>query len=268
MSDRAKNPKAEIAAGNPWYTENQLEAALGTEGGRRAAAARWRLLEKIITGWLSAVADGNREFRVLDAGCGDGLDLNVLGRIFESAGRAATLYGCDYNPLRIEKIGANPAVRGVFMASLAEAPIAGASFDVILCNHVIEHIDDPGPALSELGRMLRPGGLLMVGVPNEGCLMAQLRNNLLQRSILRTTDHVHFFTARTLKAAVLRAGLKVDRVEAYGFFSPHLRLHNLLWATGLGRAVVGLLGAIFPGQAADVVCVIEPEKAESGGHAG
>ena len=53
-------------------------------------------------------------------------------------------------------------------------------FEVIILNHVLEHIDDDVFVLENLKRLLRPGGRLVVGVPNEGCLLATLRNYVLE----------------------------------------------------------------------------------------
>jgi len=66
--------------------------------------------------------------------------------------------------------------------------------------------------------VLRPGGLLIVGTPNEGCLMGRTRNRWIQPSIGRTTDHVHFFTDRTLAQALHDAGLRIVKIERETFF--------------------------------------------------
>ena len=56
-------------------------------------------------------------------------------------------------------------------------------FDIILCNHVSEHIPNVNKALSELKRILKPKGILILNVPNEGCLMANLRNKIFQKNV-------------------------------------------------------------------------------------
>jgi SAM-dependent methyltransferase len=55
---------------------------------------------------------------------------------------------------------------------LTRAPFADASFDFVLCCHVLEHIRDEGGALRELRRMLRPGGLGVLQVPWDPALAA------------------------------------------------------------------------------------------------
>ncbi|MEM9143870.1 MAG: methyltransferase domain-containing protein [Bacteroidota bacterium] len=52
-------------------------------------------------------------------------------------------------------------------ADICDLPFADASFDVILCNHVLEHIPDDTKALQELYRVLRPGGWGIFQVPQD-----------------------------------------------------------------------------------------------------
>ena len=58
--------------------------------------------------------------------------------------------------------------RGVeaVVATLESAPFAPQSFDVVLMNHSLEHVTDPRRDLARVFRLLRPGGLLLVAVPN------------------------------------------------------------------------------------------------------
>lgn len=141
------------------------------------------------------------------------------------------------------------------MASVTALPFATGAFDVVLCNHVIEHVPGPGAVVTELARVLRPGGLAIIGVPNEGCAMAWLRNHVLQRSVLKTTDHVNFFTRGSLLRLLGRAPLVVEDVRAGGLFVPHHRLSRLFTASPRGRALLDLAGRLWPSQAADLTAI-------------
>lgn len=80
--------------------------------------------------------------------------------------------------------GIEPSARGatasaaigapVRRASIERAEIAGSSLDVATLWHVLEHLDEPGDALSSVRSWLRPGGGLLVGVPNLNSLQASL----------------------------------------------------------------------------------------------
>lgn len=56
-------------------------------------------------------------------------------------------------------------IAGIRSADLTAAPFSEASFDVIICSHVLEHIPDDRAAFSELFRILRPGGVALLLTP-------------------------------------------------------------------------------------------------------
>ncbi len=88
-------------------------------------------------------------------------------------------------------------------------PYADASFDLILANHVLEHIDDDARALAELWRVLRPGGCAVLQVP-----IAQRLPKTLEDANVRTPE---------------------ERERVYGQWD-HVRLYGLDYAARLERA--------------------------------
>jgi ubiquinone/menaquinone biosynthesis C-methylase UbiE len=56
------------------------------------------------------------------------------------------------------------AVRG----DITRLPFPSASFDGVICSHVLEHIPDDAGAMRELRRVLRPGGTILIQVPQSG----------------------------------------------------------------------------------------------------
>jgi SAM-dependent methyltransferase len=213
------HPAAEIAAGNPWYLADQHRSQLGSRGRRRVIEHRWRVFGEMVDEWRGRRASRD-EVAVLDAGCGDGINLIGLRDLAAKRRLRLDLFGVDYNFLRLTRARGVDSRARVHQGSLYQLPFVSGSFDVVLCNHVLEHVPDLPAALANLRRVLRPGGLMIVGVPNEGCLMGRARNRVIQPSIGRSTDHVHFFTAKTLTAALTSAGLLVQRVDRETFFFP------------------------------------------------
>jgi SAM-dependent methyltransferase len=243
----------EIARGNPWYVADQAVSQLGTWGTRNAIENRWRLFRTAVELWLRRRPPRKGLVRVLDAGCGDGNNVAVLYRVISEAGLNASLVGSDYNPLRLIRARERTAILPL-AADLLSLPFADGSFDLILCSHVIEHINADVNALRELKRVLAPNGMLLIGVPNEGCLLARLRNKVLQRSILRTTDHVQFYTSQSLVARCRMAGLvPFLPVMREGFFLPHLGLMLRLRETAVGSLLIDVMLRILPSQAAGLV---------------
>ncbi|MBN2025227.1 MAG: methyltransferase domain-containing protein [Actinobacteria bacterium] len=97
------------------------------------------------------------DWRVLDVGCGTGGNFAFL----DAYGQVE---GCDYSEEAIRFClmrGTHP----VQVASIYELPYDGASFDLVTCLDVIEHLRLDLPAFRELGRVLKKGGYLLATLP-------------------------------------------------------------------------------------------------------
>lgn len=114
--------------------------------------------------------------RVLDAGCGEGVIVD------EYAGRLA-----------ISGVDANYASDRVTQGSLTALPVPDASFDRALCLDVLEHLayEEQPRALAELFRVLRPGGELLVSVPNLAHLQSRVQFLLRGRLIRTASEYKH-----------------------------------------------------------------------------
>jgi SAM-dependent methyltransferase len=97
---------------------------------------------------------------VLDAGCGEG----YLARRF--AGRGATAFGIDRSSGLIEAAAAaagRAAGRSRFLVGdLRALPLPAGCFDAVVCNHSLNELRDLRPVFAEFGRVLKPGGVLVV----------------------------------------------------------------------------------------------------------
>lgn len=264
---RPLSPQDGVAASNPWYLGDQWKDTWECPSYKAIILDRWECWRRYVAQWLpeyrKALAGDARPLRVLDAGCGDGVNLSGLRQIFtdlagegctltDHAGEGCAFTGMDYNLLRLERASVRYTDVELTEGDLTRLAVPDATYDCILCNHVLEHIADDMAALRELRRVLRLGGLLLLGVPNEGCLMAQARNRVFQRDILRTTDHVNFYTLATLVSRVRAAGWEVRATDRQGFFLPRTELHSLLGAWPAGRRIEKAIGRLLPGQASDM----------------
>ncbi|NNL99334.1 MAG: class I SAM-dependent methyltransferase [Gammaproteobacteria bacterium] len=240
-----------VAAGDSWYTEEHLRQ-LDNPATRDTLESRWR----VFAAQLAKLAPAQRTLRILDAGCGDGVNLAWLCRYCDQHDLPAEVYGCDYNPLRVARARELPGTAGVVECELAGLPFDSDFFDVVLCNQVLEHIPDLPPVLAEFHRVGASGCTYILCVPNEGCALAQLRNRRLQPFLMESTDHVNFFTAATFSSVLQAARFAVDRVAGIGFFYPHTRMHAWFKSRSAGRRLTRLLADLLPGQAADLVAVV------------
>jgi SAM-dependent methyltransferase len=173
---------------------------------RRLYLERALRREFAVRGWSKAT-------NVLDLGCGDGNHLPWL------ANYAERLYGSDYNMVRLARARALAPAATLFLADILDYPAENAAFDLVFFNHVIEHIPDDKAALATVRRILKPGGLLVLGTPNEGSWWWQLAYKRAPQ-IRATTDHVHFYTAKTLIAKMRAAGLSTTEVHRMGWGPP------------------------------------------------
>lgn len=146
--------------------------------------------------------------RVLDVGCGDGKLLNSL----VAPGRE--LHGCDW-------IASPPAGVPITYAQVdlnreGLSRYEDASFDLVTCSDVIEHLEGPGALLREIARVLRPDGLAVVSFPNSWNLLERVRFLLTAKfrrfkseRVSGPWGHISFFTSEVLQSLCDRARLDI-----------------------------------------------------------
>jgi methionine biosynthesis protein MetW len=150
----------------------------------------------------------------LDVGCGDG---GTSGTWL--AGHSASYIGVDISSSAIEAARAR-GLDARLITDASELPFEEASFDLVTCTEVLEHLFEPQAAVKEMVRVLRPGGRLLVTVPNAAHWRNRLDLALLGRWSGRGDDlsgtepwrdpHIRFFTTRSLRAMLQAAGLRAS----------------------------------------------------------
>jgi SAM-dependent methyltransferase len=103
--------------------------------------------------------------RIVDVGCGAGIDSLIASKMVGPAGRVV---GVDMTPQMLEKARASAAAMGTttvdFRQGYAEElPVPDAWADVVISNGVMNLFPDKAAGLREMARVLRPGGRLQVG---------------------------------------------------------------------------------------------------------
>lgn len=157
--------------------------------------------------WASEHCVGQR---VLDAGCGVGYGAAML----HDAG-ARDVVAIDSSESVVE-VARHAVPAGVLceVGDVTSLQYEDASFDVIVCFEVIEHVDDPDAALDELARVLRPDGLLLISSPNR------------DRYVPGNPHHRHEYVPEELRAALLK------RFPSVVFVQQHAMLASVVSARG------------------------------------
>lgn len=158
-----------------------------------------------IDGWIEKHRRGDRFNHVpiivgghfLDIGCGSGNMVAAMARL--------GMHSQGVEPSHYAAARAAAAGLNVTCGLLHNAALADASFDAISMFHVLEHTPEPTEVLSECRRILKPGGELVVGVPNINSLVFSLVGKSWVG--LQLPSHVQHFSPASLRVAAGRAGL-------------------------------------------------------------
>jgi len=170
--------------------------------------------------WQRRRALMNREAgRLLDVGCGDGDFAASMKR------RGWEVHGTEFSSAA-RQLGEAKEVK-VHQGDVASAHFPDAFFDVVTLWHVLEHVPDPRAELTEIYRILRPGGLLVIETPN----IASLTFQLCKKSWfpLGIPGHLQHFTPTTLNRFIQRTGFSLIRRQDFHHLDIVLTLISFIW---------------------------------------
>jgi ubiquinone/menaquinone biosynthesis C-methylase UbiE len=109
---------------------------------------------------LDALRSLHTQARVLDIGCGVGYILRLLPDCFKKI-------GVDYSLSALKLASQQLAGSAALVRCSGYAlPFEDNSFDLVTCIEVLEHLEDDAKAVSEISRVLKPGGILIASVPS------------------------------------------------------------------------------------------------------
>jgi len=172
---------------------------------RDASAERDMRKEDVryIADYVNARAPGT----VLDIGFG-------LGELLEQVDEKNTCFGLDPSPRAVE-IARLRCKAELLNGVLEQDTFARESFDVVVANHVIEHVDDPVPFVRFIFDILKPGGDFVCGTPNFASAAARVFGDRFR--LLHDPTHVSLFTDESLIRLLRDTGYRIQKVE-YPFF--------------------------------------------------
>src|SRR5918993_5127667 len=196
---------------------------------------------KIIAAFVEEICRrvSDRRPRILDVGCGTGANLLMLSKYGDAEGVDVSedaLAFCRERGLDKVKLGAGE-----------ELPYDDATFDLVTAFDVVEHMDDDLAGLSEMRRVLRPGGRVLLFVPAFMFLWG------VQDDV---SNHRRRYRLSELRRVLEEAGFVIERTTYANimFFLPILLMRKLMRLTGVKAesenninvsAFNGVLGKLF-----------------------
>ena len=175
---------------------------------------------------------GQRGTRLLEIGSGLG---HLVGQLDEHFATVAV----DVNHWALIQSQAVAPHALLQVASAEDLPFASGSFGVVVIKHVVEHLPHPAQAIAELGRVMAPGGALILATPNLASLSRPSKgDNWIG---YHDPTHISLKPPSEWLAMLAAAGFKLKRVFADGFWdAPYVPLIP----KSLQKLVFGSLGGI------------------------
>ena len=224
--------------GSWWDEDNPLNLLHGS-----LTPARMKYFRAVLRDRLGGRVSG---LRALDIGCGAGL----LAEEFARLGCEVT--GVDPSEPALAAARRHAAEGGLAIRYLAgsgeDLPLADASFDVVLCCDVLEHVADLPRVIVETARVMKPGGLYLFDTVNRTAASWLLAIKILQHwpptRIIDTELHSWdmFIKPRELAHLLQRNGLEPGRLAGLAPRANPLAALSALRASRRGRISYGELG--------------------------
>lgn len=152
---------------------------------------------------------------VLEIGCATGLVLSYCKKVLGSQ----KVVGVELNEEAASIAMARSEIDTVIVGDIEQIQtcLQEESFDCLIASHVLEHLADPWVAVQNLSRYVRPGGQILIGLPNARHvnltipLLLQGHFQYTSAGILDRT-HLRFFTRDSMIELVEQADLRLDEI--------------------------------------------------------
>jgi len=135
---------------------------------------------------------------LLDVGCGNGGRTIRLAQHFNI--ETGQIYGIDFHEPYLQQCMNQLNAVQVDLES-GNLPYSNDMFDIVICNQVLEHLKDYQSVLNDIVRVTKPGGYIIIGIPNLAHLINRfyLLFGIQPMCIALPSSHVHGFTHKAFE---------------------------------------------------------------------
>ena len=192
-----------------WQSMQEFDDPQGTLPVAGSEQRRFRRSKSFLDRIAKLLDKSPEQIRLLDVGCSSGAFLNTAVKLgFRAEG---------VEPAPKAAATAQAAGLKVYQGLLQEAGYADGQFDAITLFEVIEHLQQPLALLQECQRILRPGGILLIGTGNASSWsMAVMGARWEYLDIAKHGGHVSFFNPGSIASLAQRGGFSVAAVHTRG----------------------------------------------------
>lgn len=208
MQQKAPPSPNELAE---YYSQKYYQQGLGSYSVNYSAdeIAWWRLRAELTVMCLERLMPKQR-MSLLDVGCGEGWLIDAMHQ------RSHIIAGFDFSKTGIERWHPHLLThftQGNIYELLQSAFDQQKKFDVIFLGNVIEHLLDPEAALDSIKKILSPGGLLVMVVPND---FSDTQQAIIQRNPALKPwwihyEHISYFNTETMTNFVAAKGFQIEK---------------------------------------------------------
>lgn len=230
-----------------------VDAAVIAHMTRNEADMAFKKRVQTIFDWI----DPQDDDLILDCACGRGFYLNMIRYVSK-----CRLVGLELDWSVIQKAQRNVGLLPNLLltnANIYQLPYADNTFDGVILSEILEHVERDVDGLREVFRVLKPGGVVAITVPNANYPFWWDPINRTLESVFKThihrgplagiwANHVRLYTIDQLRQSVMNAGFAVEEERAFTHHSFPF-IHNLVYGLGKPLLESGVLPPVMSNAA-------------------